>query len=53
MKGESDDQVLRFYWLDAYEDQFSQPGNVQLKAENANLIIFVQIFFFRNWGFQA
>ena len=23
---ESGDQVLRFYWLDAYEDQYSQPG---------------------------
>lgn len=23
---ESGDQVLRFYWLDAYEDQYSHPG---------------------------
>lgn len=26
VNGENDDQVLRFYWLDAYEDQYSQPG---------------------------
>ncbi|NXF16602.1 DPOLA polymerase, partial [Rhodinocichla rosea] len=30
VNGESDDQVFRFYWLDAYEDQFSQPGVVFL-----------------------
>ncbi|KAF4797856.1 hypothetical protein TURU_069929 [Turdus rufiventris] len=30
VSGENDDQVLRFYWLDAYEDQFSQPGVVFL-----------------------
>ncbi|XP_051464203.1 DNA polymerase alpha catalytic subunit isoform X2 [Apus apus] len=30
VNGENDDQVLRFYWLDAYEDQFSQPGVVFL-----------------------
>ena len=23
---EAGDQVLRFYWLDAYEDQYSHPG---------------------------
>lgn len=23
---ENGDQVLRFYWLDAYEDQYKQPG---------------------------
>ncbi|XP_052105058.1 DNA polymerase alpha catalytic subunit-like [Mytilus californianus] len=27
---ESGDQVLRFYWLDAYEDQYSNPGVVYL-----------------------
>ncbi|RLW07871.1 hypothetical protein DV515_00003617 [Chloebia gouldiae] len=30
VNGESGDQVLRFYWLDAYEDQFSQPGVIFL-----------------------
>uniref|UniRef100_A0A8C2U0Q1 DNA polymerase n=1 Tax=Coturnix japonica TaxID=93934 RepID=A0A8C2U0Q1_COTJA len=30
VSGENDDQVLRFYWLDAYEDQYSQPGVVFL-----------------------
>ncbi|XP_054664238.1 DNA polymerase alpha catalytic subunit isoform X4 [Grus americana] len=30
VNGENDDQVLRFYWLDAYEDQYSQPGVVFL-----------------------
>ncbi|XP_074839481.1 DNA polymerase alpha catalytic subunit isoform X2 [Carettochelys insculpta] len=28
--GEGGDQVFRFYWLDAYEDQYSQPGVVFL-----------------------
>ncbi|XP_077987275.1 DNA polymerase alpha catalytic subunit-like [Glandiceps talaboti] len=27
---EDGDQVLRFYWLDAYEDQYKQPGIVYL-----------------------
>ncbi|KAL4220500.1 DNA polymerase alpha catalytic subunit [Mactra antiquata] len=27
---EAGDQVLRFYWLDAYEDQYKQPGIVHL-----------------------
>lgn len=26
VNGEDGDQVFRFYWLDAYEDQYSQPG---------------------------
>uniref|UniRef100_A0A8C8VE11 DNA polymerase n=1 Tax=Pelusios castaneus TaxID=367368 RepID=A0A8C8VE11_9SAUR len=30
VKGEDGDQVLRFYWLDAYEDQYNQPGVVFL-----------------------
>ncbi|OXB62902.1 hypothetical protein ASZ78_001024 [Callipepla squamata] len=30
VNGENDDQVLRFYWLDAYEDQYTQPGVVFL-----------------------
>uniref|UniRef100_A0A8C3RYD7 DNA polymerase n=1 Tax=Chelydra serpentina TaxID=8475 RepID=A0A8C3RYD7_CHESE len=30
VNGEDDDQVFRFYWLDAYEDQYSQPGVVFL-----------------------
>ncbi|XP_032534928.1 DNA polymerase alpha catalytic subunit isoform X2 [Chiroxiphia lanceolata] len=30
VNGENDEQVLRFYWLDAYEDQYSQPGVVFL-----------------------
>uniref|UniRef100_A0A8B9RZL2 DNA polymerase alpha catalytic subunit n=1 Tax=Accipiter nisus TaxID=211598 RepID=A0A8B9RZL2_9AVES len=30
VNGENDDQVLRLYWLDAYEDQYSQPGVVFL-----------------------
>ncbi|XP_074785797.1 DNA polymerase alpha catalytic subunit isoform X1 [Athene noctua] len=30
VNGENGDQVLRFYWLDAYEDQYSQPGVVFL-----------------------
>uniref|UniRef100_A0A8C6YI34 DNA polymerase n=1 Tax=Nothoprocta perdicaria TaxID=30464 RepID=A0A8C6YI34_NOTPE len=30
VNGENDDQVFRFYWLDAYEDQYSQPGVVFL-----------------------
>ncbi|XP_056414766.1 DNA polymerase alpha catalytic subunit [Hyla sarda] len=28
--GEDGDQVFRFYWLDAYEDQYNQPGVVFL-----------------------
>ncbi|XP_071994025.1 DNA polymerase alpha catalytic subunit [Engystomops pustulosus] len=28
--GEDGDQVFRFYWLDAYEDQYNQPGVVYL-----------------------
>ncbi|XP_075710123.1 DNA polymerase alpha catalytic subunit isoform X2 [Rhinoderma darwinii] len=28
--GEDGDQVFRFYWLDAYEDQYNQPGAVYL-----------------------
>ncbi|XP_063811770.1 DNA polymerase alpha catalytic subunit isoform X2 [Pseudophryne corroboree] len=28
--GEDGDQVFKFYWLDAYEDQYSQPGVVYL-----------------------
>jgi len=27
VKNESGDQVLRFYWLDAFEDQYKHPGN--------------------------
>ncbi|EPY73367.1 DNA polymerase alpha catalytic subunit isoform 2 [Camelus ferus] len=27
VKGADDEQVFQFYWLDAYEDQYSQPGN--------------------------
>lgn len=27
---ENGDRVLSFYWLDAYEDQFNQPGKVFL-----------------------
>ncbi|XP_044526087.1 DNA polymerase alpha catalytic subunit [Gracilinanus agilis] len=30
VKGTDDDQVFLFYWLDAYEDQFNQPGVVFL-----------------------
>uniref|UniRef100_A0A8C4VQ60 DNA polymerase n=1 Tax=Gopherus evgoodei TaxID=1825980 RepID=A0A8C4VQ60_9SAUR len=30
VNGEDGDQVFRFYWLDAYEDQYSQPGVVFL-----------------------
>ncbi|XP_060038786.1 DNA polymerase alpha catalytic subunit isoform X2 [Erinaceus europaeus] len=30
VKGEDEEQVFQFYWLDAYEDQFSQPGVVFL-----------------------
>ncbi|XP_032865986.2 DNA polymerase alpha catalytic subunit isoform X2 [Tyto alba] len=30
VNGENGDQVFRFYWLDAYEDQYSQPGVVFL-----------------------
>lgn len=26
VNGEDGDQVFRFYWLDAYEDQYNQPG---------------------------
>jgi DNA polymerase alpha subunit A len=25
---ENGDQVLRFYWLDAYEDQYKHPGKM-------------------------
>uniref|UniRef100_A0A8B9Q979 DNA polymerase n=1 Tax=Apteryx owenii TaxID=8824 RepID=A0A8B9Q979_APTOW len=43
VNGENDDQVLRFYWLDAYEDQYSQPGVVFLFGkvwiESANTYI--------------
>lgn len=27
VKGADEEQVLQFYWLDAYEDQYNQPGN--------------------------
>ncbi|KAM6151481.1 DNA polymerase alpha catalytic subunit [Rhynchocyon petersi] len=30
VKGADEEQVLQFYWLDAYEDQFNQPGVVFL-----------------------
>ncbi|KAB1252862.1 DNA polymerase alpha catalytic subunit [Camelus dromedarius] len=30
VKGADDEQVFQFYWLDAYEDQYSQPGVVFL-----------------------
>lgn len=36
VNGENDDQVLRFYWLDAYEDQYSQPGNCLVKARKCH-----------------
>lgn len=36
VNGENDDQVLRFYWLDAYEDQYSQPGNWLVKARRCH-----------------
>ena len=26
---DSGDQVMRFYWLDSYEDPFKQPGEFQ------------------------
>lgn len=26
VKGDDGQQVFRFYWLDAYEDQYNQPG---------------------------
>ncbi|XP_045146690.1 DNA polymerase alpha catalytic subunit isoform X1 [Echinops telfairi] len=29
-KGENGEQMLQFYWLDAYEDQYNQPGVVFL-----------------------
>lgn len=28
---ENGDQVLRFFWLDAYEDQYKNPGIVEFK----------------------
>lgn len=27
VKGADDEQVFQFYWLDAYEDPYNQPGN--------------------------
>lgn len=33
--GEDGQQVFRFYWLDAYEDQYNQPG--MCKYENCSL----------------
>lgn len=27
VKGADEEQVFQFYWLDAYEDPYSQPGN--------------------------
>lgn len=27
VKGADEEQVFQFYWLDAYEDQYTQPGN--------------------------
>ncbi|XP_006835733.1 PREDICTED: DNA polymerase alpha catalytic subunit [Chrysochloris asiatica] len=30
VKGADEDQVFQFYWLDAYEDQYNQPGVVFL-----------------------
>ncbi|XP_010605467.1 DNA polymerase alpha catalytic subunit isoform X2 [Fukomys damarensis] len=30
VKGSDEEQVFQFYWLDAYEDQYSQPGVVFL-----------------------
>ena len=30
MEDEDGDQFIRFYWLDAYEDSFRQPGIVYL-----------------------
>uniref|UniRef100_A0A8C4MF92 DNA polymerase n=1 Tax=Equus asinus asinus TaxID=83772 RepID=A0A8C4MF92_EQUAS len=27
VKGADEEQVFQFYWLDAYEDQYNQPGN--------------------------
>ncbi|NWR74366.1 DPOLA polymerase, partial [Centropus unirufus] len=43
VNGENDERVLKFYWLDAYEDQFSQPGVVFLFGkvwiESANTFV--------------
>lgn len=36
VNGENDDQVFRFYWLDAYEDQYSQPGNSSVKSRKCH-----------------
>ena len=30
---EDGEQVLRFYWLDAYEDHYKQPGMLGLLSE--------------------
>lgn len=47
VSGESDDQVLRFYWLDAYEDQFSQPGNCSVKGRKCHSHSFCSVGIFR------
>ncbi|NXX91398.1 DPOLA polymerase, partial [Centropus bengalensis] len=43
VNAENDERVLKFYWLDAYEDQFSQPGVVFLFGkvwiESANTFV--------------
>lgn len=30
VEGADGDQVFRFYWLDAFEDQFNQPGETSV-----------------------
>ena len=37
---ESGDQVMRFYWLDSYEDPYKQPGVYCVKI----LMVFVPLF---------
>jgi len=47
VNGENDDQVLRFYWLDAYEDQYNQPGNYSVKGRKCHSNSFYVIGIFR------
>lgn len=37
MTNENGDEVLRMYWLDAYEDHYRQPGDLAMSLSPQNL----------------
>lgn len=54
VKGADEEQVFQFYWLDAYEDPYSQPGNHIFTYSNSNVFntewhLFLKCFSDCNW----